>query len=281
MGKQQDTLTLLGLCSIVWRRKLLVGAVTVAGVVVAVLLSYLVTPVYRAGVLLSPVVSGESRLASLPSQYADIAGVVGLDGGGTGNEELVAILGSREFTMRFIRDEGLMRVLFADAWDQERGEWRAAAGDTPTIWQAYELVDKTVRGVVVDEESGLVTLSIEWADPKLAAEWANAMVRHVNRHLRERAVEEGERGMAFLTAELQRTSVSEVREAIFRLMELELQRVMMANVRQEFGFRVLDPAMAPEKRVRPNRRLMVVAGLVLGALVSVTAGAWMEGRDHS
>ena len=38
------------------------------------------------------------------------------------------------------------------------------------------------------EKSGLITLSISWNDPYVAAQWANDLVKQLNEQLREQAI---------------------------------------------------------------------------------------------
>jgi hypothetical protein len=52
----------------------------------------------------------------------------------------------------------------------------------------------------------MVTLAIEWTQPEVAAEWANALVQRLNRRLRERALREAETNVAYLQAEMARTN---------------------------------------------------------------------------
>jgi len=51
---------------------------------------------------------------------------------------------------------------------------------------------------VTDPKTGLVTLSITWNDPNIAAKWANGLVRMANDYLRDQAIEESERNIAYL-----------------------------------------------------------------------------------
>ena len=39
---------------------------------------------------------------------------------------------------------------------------------------------------------------------------------------------------------------------------------MLANVTDEFAFKVLDPAVVPEKKDKPRRRMIVLIGGMLG-----------------
>jgi uncharacterized protein involved in exopolysaccharide biosynthesis len=275
--------TLRDLLRVLFEHKALAAGVVLCFVIVGLLVALLSTPIYRAEVLLAPVTSAApGPLAVMPSQFAELMRNAGFDSYDQERHEAIAILRSREFTTDFIQAEGLMPLLFEGEWDADEGEWReSAGGDTPTVWRAYEILDTSVRGIADDYSSGLVTLSIEWTDPVTAARWANAMVEHVNRHLQERAVHEGEQSLEFLTRELGSTGVAEVREAIYSLIESQMQKIMVANVREEYGFRVLDPAVPPEQRERPKRTLILATWLFLGVLASGAAVAWSDSKSRS
>ena len=107
-----------------------------------------------------------------------------------------------------------------------------------------------------------------WSDPELAAKWANDMVASANARLREKAIEESQRSIEYLKREGEKTNVVAVQEAIGKLTEEQVKSVMLANVRDEYAFKVIDPAVMPEYRdiVRPRRALMLALGLVMGSL---------------
>ena len=269
-----------------WRiflaHKVLAAAAVLLFVVIGLLIAFLSTPIYRAEVLLAPVTTAApGPLAIMPSEFAKLMMNAGFDSYDQERYEAIAILKSRVFTADFMKAERLMPLLYEDEWDAGKGKWRASAGgDTPTQWLAYELFDTTIRGVNDEYASGLVTLSIEWTDPEVAARWANTMVERVNEHLQDSAVREGEQSLEFLTRELERTGIAEIREAIYRLIESQMQKIMVANVKEEYGFRVLDPAVPPEQRERPKRKLVVAISLFLGILAASGAVMWAESRNR-
>ncbi len=252
-----------------------ITVISVAFALAGLCASLLFSPVYRAEVLLAPILpDGDRMLKTAGSTYLEMAGVIGPGLLTQERAQLVASLTSREFTYEFIRTKGLLPQLFPDDWDAAARKWRrSATADTPTMWQAYELFDKSVRSVHLDEESGLVKLAVEWSDPKTAASWANSLVECADQHLRSQAVSEGKRSMEYLSEELRTTSTDEIRDAIYSLMEMELRSVMLASVKDEYAYKVLDPAVAPGDPVRPNRRVMALAGLLLGFCVGMIAAA--------
>ena len=41
---------------------------------------------------------------------------------------------------------------------------------------------------------------------------------------------------------------------------------MLASVREEYAFQVIDPAVVPEMRIRPKRRSIAVTGFIMGLM---------------
>jgi uncharacterized protein involved in exopolysaccharide biosynthesis len=166
----------------------------------------------------------------------------------------------------------LLPVLFADEWSVDESKWASDdPADWPDIRDAVEVFDQNVRSVSENSETGLVTLAIEWTEPELAARWANLLVARLNNRMRQRALVEAESNLTYLRTELSKTTVVALQQSIGRLLEVELEKVMLARGNEEFAFRVIDRAQAPKERSRPRRTQMVVlstfAGWVLAMLV--------------
>lgn len=255
---------------------------TLAGVAAALMLE----PVYRAEVLVSPVKSGPSsgQLGELVSQLGGLgglaSGMLGRGGGGTDKEASIAVLGSRAFTGSFIQDKKLMPVLFPERWDAERRTWRdAGKRRPPSLNDAIRKFDKKIRTVSEDRRTGLVRVTIDWRDPAEAAAWANELIERLNATVRHQAIDDSKRSLEFLRHERAQTDVVALQQAITHLMEGQLESIMMANVRREFAFKVIDPAVASDldDYVRP-RKLLIVSGalffgIMLGVFVAIVAAA--------
>nr|WP_258539259.1 Wzz/FepE/Etk N-terminal domain-containing protein [Dissulfurirhabdus thermomarina] len=282
---EEEEVDLAALWGVLCRRRRLLAGVTLLAAAAALLAALLLPPVYRAEVLLAPVTDQDqdARLSSLASRFGGLAAMAGVDIGGTESSkaEAVATLTSRSFTEAFIKEEKLLPVLFADEWDTEKRRWKAAdPEDRPTLWDAWRRFDEDVRFVEEDRKTGLVTLAVEWTDPELAARWANELVRRVNARLRERAVAEARRSIDYLERELRKTDVVELQQAIYRLIEGQIKTIMLANVREEYAFRVIDPAAPPREKERPRRALIVVGGTLGGGLLALFLAFFLEFLDR-
>ncbi len=248
---------------------LITGMVTALAAVAA----WVITPMYRAEVLLAPVRQDKAGVsAALAGQFGGLAELTGINLGESGNDvaKAVATLKSRALTNTFIEEENLMPILFSRKWDPERQGWKV--GDEkriPTLWKAFEFFDKKIRTVTENKKTGLITLSIAWKSPTLAAEWANQLVKRVNARLRDDAIREAGKSIAYLKQELRKTNVVEVEQAIYRLIEAQTKNIMVANAREEYAFTVIDPAVPPEKQAKPKRALMIILGFMLGLTMAI------------
>jgi uncharacterized protein involved in exopolysaccharide biosynthesis len=245
-----------------WRLILLVSIVFA---LLGVALGLWRPPQYKASVLLLPVSEqqsgGAGGLASLASRYAGVAALAGisLGGGGGGSEEAIAVLGSRQIASAYIESAGLLPALYAKDWDAGSQRW--VAEKSHSMWEAAELFRKGIMFVSHDAKTGLVQLTVTWADPGKAAEWANGIVQATNQFLRDRTISESEKNIAYLTSESQKSTLVDARQAMFEVMKEEINRQMLARGRQEFALRVLDPAVRPEKRSSPGPfKLFVLLG---------------------
>lgn len=252
------------------------------GLALAVAYGMLKTPVYRAGITVMPVAGDEAggALSRLAGQFGGLAGLAGVNLGGSGNrQEAMALLRSQAFGESLIVDEDLMPLLFASRWDAEGGAWRTdRQDDIPTLWDGWLRFDRKVRSILEDRDRGLVTIRIEMTDRELAAALAASIVERANRQLRERKLAEIDRNLDYLRAELSKAELIELRQAISRVMEAQVSERMLASARSEFAFRVLDPPRVPDadRPVRPRRALLAALGTVAGALLGFLLGTLLS-----
>jgi uncharacterized protein involved in exopolysaccharide biosynthesis len=276
---QDESVNLRTVLAQLLRKRWWILAGVVVSTVVFTAAAHWITPVYRVTVVMVTVSSERNSLAGSVSQSlgqigGGLASLAGLNVGSGDSEtqEALGVLRSREFGEQFIKDENLMPQLFASNWDSATQSWKAGKG-VPTINKAFNYFNKGIRTVTQDNKTGLTTLQIDWRDRNAAAAWANQLLKRLNAVMRSRAIANADASIAFLERELQTTSVVETREAINRLIETQVKQRMLANVTEEYAFRVVDPAIAPDADdpAKPPKFLLEVAGPMVGLLLSVAA----------
>ena len=264
-----------------WRSRWLVFAITATCTLMAAVAAWLVPKKYDATILLSPVSSqttssGLGALGSTVSQLSGLASLVGVNlAGSSGTKaEAVATLQSETLTERYIRDNNLLPTLFSGAWDPARRKWNTDdPNKIPTPWKGNRKFQGSIRKVTDNPKTGLVTMTITWTDPRLAAQWANDLVRLTNEYLRDKAIEESERNIAYLTGQATKTGIVELRSAIYTLMEAEIKKEMVARGSKEYALKVIDPATVPEKESFPKPMLWTAGGFSIGLMLGLLAAA--------
>lgn len=265
--EETSEMSLLDYWNFFMKYKWIIIGIAAAVSIGAIIYALVVTPIYKASLVMAPIQEEEAGgLSSLMSRYSGLAAMAGISAKGKGvakADENLAILKSRAFITEFIKKEKLMPVLFSDVWDEENKQWKVEPEDAPTMADAYELFN-AILNVGSNRETQIITLTVDWKDSVLASEWANKLVDRLNLYIKNQQVRDAQKNLDFLTHQLNTTNKAEDRTILYELIESNTKTIMLANVTDEFAFKVLDPAVVPEKKDKPRRRMIVLIGGMLG-----------------
>jgi hypothetical protein len=199
-----------------------------------------------------------------------LGGLSALAGAGSGLSdevrEALAILRSRSLIEAFIQEEHLLPVLFEGKWDASENSWKDQE-DVPSLWDGYRRFSGDVISVSVNSSQGIISLRVTWKESAIAAQWANKLLAQANDRIRKRVIDEAAGNIDFLRGELEATSLLEVRQSIFSLVEAQIRRIMLANTRPDYAFRVVDPAQKKDVEDYDYPRAAIL--LPVGAIVAV------------
>ena len=250
--------------------KTIVG-ITIFCVGLAVAYALHAPDVFKAETLLAPASEEKSGASSALSQFGGLAAMAGISiPSSTNTERVLATLETREFLKNFVKNKNLLNKIFSDYWDESSNSWVLKEGQDQFD---YEDAVPALQGAIEieDKQSGLIGLSIYWKDPEVAAEWANDLVKQLNEQLREKAIADSQKRVGYLEQELAKTTLQDLRAVLYNLLEAEKQKAMLANVNEDFALEVIDPAVAPETREKPKRKLIVALGGVCGGFLGIFA----------
>ena len=275
----EDEIDLRELFGLLWAGRVLIVGVTAAAAVVSVVVALVMTEIYRAEATLAP--ADQEQASGSMAQFGGAAALLGVSLPGGGDSQVtnaLATLRSRDFIIRFIRENDVRIPLFAgiegDAsmtdpaiYDQDAGAWLLDEGE-PTDLEAYrEFTD--IFSVSQDKSSGLVTVAVEWHDPVLAARWVNALVKKINQEVKQKDQAEANSAIAYLSQQLESTQLVEMQRVFYDLIESQTRISMLTDVREEYVFQVVDPAVVPDEKIAPRRSLIAVLGTMLGAMLAL------------
>jgi uncharacterized protein involved in exopolysaccharide biosynthesis len=252
---------------IVWDHRILVAITTMICTGVALVIALTATPLYRASTVVTETTdSGLGAESGMAGQIGGLASLAGLALGENGPQpERQAVLRSRHLAEEFVSQPDVLALL--------------QAGQKPgvSVWASVERFRKTVVDIVEDKLKGTTTVTIDWVDPAVAARWANEYVALANQQLRDRAIADASRNVAYLEDQVEHVHSVDIQKVMYDLIQQQTQSLMLAKGRVEYAFTVADPAVKPEMRVSPKRTLLVLSGIAMGFLLGSYV-AWVRVR---
>jgi len=277
---------------VLWARKWLIGGTTFAGTVVAVIIALMLPNIYRAEALLAPnqndgVGNASARIAQFGG-LASLAGINMTNGSSDKTALSLEILKSRQFISEFVKRHDILPSLMASTgWDSETGlliidsdvydsklqKWVRDANPprkaTPSPQEAYQKFSGEILSVIQDQNNGFVTVVVEHYSPAVAKQWVDWLVQDINASVMQQDVDEAERSIKYLEEQIAATSLADLQNVFFQLIEEQTKTVMLAKVSPEYMFRTIDPAVVPELKAKPQRAIIAFLGMVLGGMFGV------------
>ena len=286
-----DEIDLRELFSVLWAGKILIVAITAVFALVSVGYALSLANQYKASAVVSPAQSGGSSLGAMAGQLGGLASLAGINiGSGESNEtqEAMEIMQSWGFMEEFIQTHDLQVPIYAaigwdkgsnslklnsdlydatsERWlieDNESGENRA-----PSSWELYQTFKSRVA-VSQDKKSGLINISVEYYSPQIAKQWVDLFIITINDYMRARKLEQVNRNIEYLTAQIDKTAIADMREVFYQLVEEQTKSKMLAEASPEYAFVTVSRAMVPEEKSQPKRALVCILGTLLGGMLSV------------
>lgn len=242
-----------------WKRKVLILLSVMTTTIIALLYAFFATPYYSANVLMMPVVHDEVKgISALTNNLGGLGSLVGINDSSKQVETNLAILTSRQFLTQFIQEQHLLPSLMQENDSKKK----------PDLIDGYETL-KQILKTTIDKKSSLITLSIEWKNAQQAADWANELVKALNGYLRDDAVNDSKSSILYLQKLAAETQEIEVREVIYHLLSHEVQSSKVANIRTDYAFKVIDPAVKPKLISKPQKKIVITIGFLIGLLGSL------------
>jgi LPS O-antigen subunit length determinant protein (WzzB/FepE family) len=82
-------------------------------------------------------------------------------------------------------------------------------------------------------------------------------------------VREAEQAIRYLNEKIQQTSLAGLQSVFFNLIEQQTKVVMLASISPEYVFKILDPAVVPDRKAKPQRSIIAIAGTAFGGLFAM------------
>lgn len=254
---------------------------------IAALFAFTRADIYTSSATLAPNESkGSSLLDGLPSQLGGVASLAGINIGGSSSNQVnesLEILQSYQFISGYIvkysyTDELMAQIgwdkssntpIFSSDYIQAESKWikdEDGSSIKPSLQETFKYFKKSILRISTEKDTGFITISVTHYSPIIAQEMLINLIEELNNQMKSRDIMDAEKNIQFLEDSISKTNISQVKGAIYNLIEQQLQKKMLASVRDEYVLKTLDPPIVAEKPSSPKRVLIIIVGLFIGIL---------------
>jgi capsule polysaccharide export protein KpsE/RkpR len=289
LNKINDDINLIELFRTFYAGRLIIISFTSIFAIISIIYALSLSNYYTSFALLAPKTDNDSLTSGL-SSYSSLARLGGIElpsSGGSDTKEAIERMQSFEFFssyfLPFIRLENLMAI---DEWipqqnkiiydkkkfDQNSGKWVRKVSypfkKIPSNQEAY-LSYKEVLNVNTNTDTGFVTISVTHQSPYIAKIWLDTIIFNINKTMQEIDKENSQNSIDFLNSLTSSTNVQSIKEVISKLLESQMQTLMLASSSDAYVFEVLDSPIIPEIKSGPNRAMICIYITLFGFVVSL------------
>lgn len=273
-----------------WKNRLAIILVTLTLSIFSIFYVLVVDEIYEAEVLVAPAESQDSSIGGMAKgELGGLAALAGFNLNGANSISQIdlafATLQSKLFISTFIKEYRIKPDLMAakdfddqgnaiyddELYVRESGKWRVNEGKS--LEPSDQKAIKSFLDMVEISESirpGFYSIYMRSSSPKYVKDWLDAIVFELNETMRENEQKEAKQAITFLEEKLNDVTSSEIKSVIYQLIEEQTKRLMFTEVRSEYALKIIDPAVYPERRIHPQRTLIVLVGTILGFLLVIS-----------
>jgi len=286
----KDELTLLDYWQIIRKGKALIILIVMITVFSTGIRLLFMENIYQATAIITPVETKEKEggITSMLTQQFGIA-----PSASSQASEIVSLLNSNIVREKVIQNYNLLPLLFHESWDEEKKMWkeetfpwlrkflrsitpentkggRRKESTGPKIWDGLREFQAIVT-VKNNLRENMISISVEFWDPEMAAKMVDYIIMTLNDHMCSEAKRVATVNMKYLVKQVDKYPDPFIKQKIYALIAQQIETSMMAEVKENFAFKVIDPPKEPDIKVKPKRGLIVMLSFVVSLFLGILA----------
>ena len=97
----------------------------------------------------------------------------------------------------------------------------------------------------------------------------DVIIYNINERMREIDKEDAQNSINFLSETLKTTNSQSIKVVFSKLMESQMQTLMLASSNADYIFKTINSPVVPEEKSGPNRPFVSIAGTLFGFIFSI------------
>lgn len=264
---EDDEINLLDLVKVILKNLRLIGIIIGVVVVATAIISLIMTPVYESKAVIMP--TTQTKDIGVGSMLAQQFGISGPSSPMA--TEVVSLLKSNTLRERIIKRYNLLKLFFEDNYE----ELKKQKNENELLWMGLRRFDGITK-VNFKQKDNTIEIVVGYKDPKIARDLVNYTLAELTDYMSIEAKRVAETNKKYLESQLENTADPFIKTKLYTLIAQQLETAMMAEVKENFAFKVLDAPMIPDKRSKPKRRQMVLIAFVVSLFIGIFAAFLRE-----
>jgi uncharacterized protein involved in exopolysaccharide biosynthesis len=258
-GKEDHSseINILDYINVLIRYKKTIFLIVAVSVIATGFISFLSPKIYQA----KAVIMSSDEGANTQGSMRDMARRFGISTGQTSSTaEIVSLLRSNILTEKVIKKHNLLTIFFKKD-DLEK------MMESSKTWNGIRYL-KAIYQVDPKLKEGVIELSAEFKNPKISADIINYILTELTDYMSGEAKKTAETNRKYLESLIDKNMDPLIQNKIYSLIAQQIEMSMMAEVKQNFAFRILDPPKVPDMHIKPK----ILNNIMLSLFLSLTTG---------
>lgn len=270
--RYEDEINLFDIARVILKHKGLIIKTVIIVTVLTVIVSLIMTKVYESKAVLIPV-EAEQQGGGMMNMggMGAVAAQFGIAMPQSSNvAEIVSLLKSDILMQKILEKHNLYNVLFKPK--ELRG-----MNENEKTWKGIRLLKESILKVTENKKESIITVSAQYKDPVIAEKIASATIKELTERMTGEAKRVADANRVYLESQVNAAADPYIRTNIYGLIARQIQTAMLAEAKENYAFKVLDPPRVPYKKIKPKRAQMVIIAFV----VSLFLGTLLAfGKEH-
>jgi uncharacterized protein involved in exopolysaccharide biosynthesis len=243
--------------------------------------------------------------AAVPAQKSNnplsaLTSLAGVDLGAAENprfREFLSAVRSPVAAEAIVHNQDMLRTIFPREWSFREGRWREPHSSMrapanflkrmlgipvvpwtpPDAARVYEYLRDNLK-VIPDAKSGIVTLELDSARPREAERLLVALNQAIDEWMRQHDLQHANADIAYLSQQLAKTTVEELRSALAANLTEQEHARMLASSPLPYVSDMLGTPIVSSRPAYPRAIPLLIAAIVIGFLIGLAIATRKYGR---
>ena len=276
--KKETYLDLHDIFNVLWKKKFQVLIFSLISAIFSLFYSFSLNDYYNSSATIQMSADQESSSISPLGGLASIVGISSASGGDKFNYASEVLM-TRSFFKHLIEKEPEIlpnltafdyfdknkKISFFDDDIYKEDKW---IEKKPSYLEGFEEY-KNIFIINPDQDLGFIKVSVIHESPYFSRFLIDVAIRELNNLSKNMDISDAKKSIEYLEKEFNSTSYEQIKLSINNLITKELEKLMVASVKNYYLVKYIEPPFLPERKSGPTRSLICIFITFLGFMSAV------------